>query len=207
MIYHFLKWVAQTSILFLFLWMIAGRLSKKCIGSTFEEKRSWKSLCSPIANWQSSNTNKKKLSVVKSSTQSVHHTLDIVQTGCNPLSPLFWSPWHKFFKTVLNTVFTPTRATLQTNLGTFVDTLSAFSNLSGIDVIFVNGHMHYADWTGNVQSLDTLGTKNQVSISRWTKLRFAMIPLTVFLEPFSECMLSGALAALASYLLFRFVIF
>ena len=32
-----------------------------------------------------------------------------------------------------------------------------------------------------------------------------MIPLTVFLEPFSECMLSGALAALASYLLFRFV--
>ena len=87
-----------------------------------------------------------------------------------------------------------------------MDTLSAFSNLSGIDVIFVNGHMHYADWTGNVQSLDTLGTK-KVSISRWTKLRFAMIPLTVFLEPFSECMLSGALAALASYLLFRFVIF
>jgi len=40
-------------------------------------------------------------------------------------------------------------------------------------------------------------------LSRWTKLRFAMIPLTVFLEPFSECMLSGALAALASYLLFR----
>ena len=46
---------------------------------------------------------------------------------------------------------------------------------------------------------------NKVSVFRWTKLRFAMIPLTVFLEPFSECMLSGALAALASYLLFRFV--
>ena len=44
----------------------------------------------------------------------------------------------------------------------------------------------------------------KLNISRWTKLRFAMIPLTVFLEPFSECMLSGALAALASYLLFRF---
>ena len=40
---------------------------------------------------------------------------------------------------------------------------------------------------------------------RWTKLRFAMIPFTVFLEPFSECMLSGALAALASFLLFRYV--
>ena len=31
-----------------------------------------------------------------------------------------------------------------------------------------------------------------------------MVPFTVFLEPFSECMLSGALASLSSYVLFRF---
>jgi ceramide glucosyltransferase len=30
-----------------------------------------------------------------------------------------------------------------------------------------------------------------------------MVPFTVFLEPFSECMLAGALASLASYILFR----
>merc|ERR1712209_172760 len=40
-------------------------------------------------------------------------------------------------------------------------------------------------------------------MSRWTKLRFAMVPFTVFLEPFSECMLAGALASLSSYILFR----
>jgi len=43
----------------------------------------------------------------------------------------------------------------------------------------------------------------QNRMSRWTKLRFAMVPLTVFLEPFSECMLAGALASLSSYILFR----
>ena len=42
-------------------------------------------------------------------------------------------------------------------------------------------------------------------IARWTKLRFAMVPFTVFLEPFSECMLAGALASLSSYILFRFL--
>ena len=44
----------------------------------------------------------------------------------------------------------------------------------------------------------------QFIIARWTKLRFAMVPFTVFLEPFSECMLAGALASLSSYILFRF---
>jgi len=38
---------------------------------------------------------------------------------------------------------------------------------------------------------------------RWAKLRAAMCPHTILLEPLSECMVSGGLAAWASYLLFR----
>ena len=58
------------------------------------------------------------------------------------------------------------------------------------------------------QSLSSLNHLIEIKISkpklgRWTKLRFAMVPFTVFLEPFSECMLAGALASLSSYVLFR----
>lgn len=43
----------------------------------------------------------------------------------------------------------------------------------------------------------------QNRISRWIKLRYAMVPHTVLLEPFSECMVAGALAAFSSYIIFR----
>ena len=38
---------------------------------------------------------------------------------------------------------------------------------------------------------------------RWTKLRSAMCPHTIFLEPLSECMLLGCLSAWAVNFLFR----
>lgn len=40
-------------------------------------------------------------------------------------------------------------------------------------------------------------------LSRWAKLRCAMVPHTILLEPTSECMVAGALASLSSYVLFR----
>lgn len=44
----------------------------------------------------------------------------------------------------------------------------------------------------------------QNRISRWTKLRLAMCPYTTILEPISECMLAGGLAAWSAYVLLRF---
>ena len=38
---------------------------------------------------------------------------------------------------------------------------------------------------------------------RWAKLRAAMVPLTILLEPLSECILLGLLAAWSVFYLFR----
>lgn len=45
----------------------------------------------------------------------------------------------------------------------------------------------------NTCDINTLNTR----VSRWVKLRFAMVPQWTLLEPFSECMLLGLMAALA----------
>jgi len=42
----------------------------------------------------------------------------------------------------------------------------------------------------------------QARITRWAKLRIAMVPATILLEPISECMVLGAMAAWATYWLF-----
>lgn len=39
---------------------------------------------------------------------------------------------------------------------------------------------------------------------RWAKLRFAMIPLTILGEPFTECMLLGVCAAVSCKVVFDF---
>jgi ceramide glucosyltransferase len=42
----------------------------------------------------------------------------------------------------------------------------------------------------------------QARISRWAKLRFAMVPPTILLEPFTECMMLGICAAFSTRILF-----
>jgi len=42
----------------------------------------------------------------------------------------------------------------------------------------------------------------QKRVTRWAKLRIAMVPTTIIFEPMSECMMLGALAAWANYWLF-----
>ena len=55
-------------------------------------------------------------------------------------------------------------------------------------------------------ALQNAGTSSiqlfQNRITRWTKLRAAMMPLTTFLEPFSECILMGLLTAWSVFYLF-----
>lgn len=43
----------------------------------------------------------------------------------------------------------------------------------------------------------------QARLMRWAKLRVAMVPTTILLEPLSECMIVGGLAAWAASLLFK----
>lgn len=43
----------------------------------------------------------------------------------------------------------------------------------------------------------------QTRVARWAKLRFAMLPHTMLLEPLSECMLLGAMVAWATSFLFQ----
>ncbi|XP_045482619.1 ceramide glucosyltransferase-B [Harmonia axyridis] len=43
----------------------------------------------------------------------------------------------------------------------------------------------------------------QARLTRWAKLRVAMVPLVIIFEPLSECMVIGALAAWASSVLFQ----
>ena len=43
----------------------------------------------------------------------------------------------------------------------------------------------------------------QKRVTRWAKLRIAMVPTTIIFEPMSECMMLGALAAWANYWLFQ----
>ena len=45
--------------------------------------------------------------------------------------------------------------------------------------------------------------KIYILIYRWTKLRSAMCPIATFFEPFSECMVLGAISAWSVLFLFR----
>lgn len=47
----------------------------------------------------------------------------------------------------------------------------------------------------------------QNRVSRWAKLRFAMVPYTLFFEPLSECVVLGAFAAWAVNFLFQWDVF
>ncbi|RZF41192.1 hypothetical protein LSTR_LSTR011573 [Laodelphax striatellus] len=46
-------------------------------------------------------------------------------------------------------------------------------------------------------------TTFQARLQRWTKLRVAMVPLTILLEPLSECMIIGGFASWSAYFLFH----